>query len=115
MASAKRQQFSYLYRPDEDAWRSYFMQMAEGKMNNGKRFTVLKSKHKDTSTHDTPQAVNLVSDAAQGLGIAKSELKEEEQQLNPAKSRPPRSYARAPPSKRRKGKVIKDATPDIFH
>lgn len=112
---ASKNQFSYLYKSDEGAWRNYFMDMAEGGANNTSRFTVLKSSHKHSGKHDTPQPLKLVTESAQVVDIAKSELRQEEQELNTKTQLPARSYKRAPPSKRRKAKILKETSQDIFN
>lgn len=106
-----------IFRPDKDAWMKYFLDSAEGKSSTtgNKRFTVLKSSRAQGSDKETPHhTVNLVTEAAQGAQIAKSELKQEERELKSKATAPARTYRRAPPSKRKKPKVIKSQHSDIF-
>lgn len=105
-----------LYHPDKEAWLKYFMDMAQGaSTSTSKRINILKSASNNPTPKETPQTVNLVTEAAQGAQIAKSEIRQEEQDLKRTPEQPPRAYRRAPPSKRKKPKLIKSEHPDIFH
>ena len=112
---------SHLYQPDKQAWLKHFMASASGEGTGravSRGFNVLKGTH-PTSSRETTQTVQLVTEAAQGSQIAKSEIRQEEQELKQPSSAtgtaPTRAYRRAPPSKRKKAKVVKSQDPDIFH
>jgi hypothetical protein len=106
---------SFLYQPNKQAWLNHFMAAVDGGAStSNKGFNILKVAAK-TASRETPQTVNLVTEAAQGDQIAKSEIRQEEKELKQPTAAPPRTYRRAPPSRRKKVKIIKPQDPDIFH